>query len=309
MDKHHIRNRLSDMKGIVFTLDAIFALAIASFAISILVYLQFYSQVPMGTSYLQASNLFQTLSATNVSELASSNLTAQDIFNTSIAQNDTWSMQSENNQNDGFSNHGPMSPNIAFIYSNYTADSGISAAAIAAYGRVYIATANSLNLPGIFAVNATTGTRSWSSISIGKTYIQSMLALPDGSIALLNNTYITKRNALNGNVIWSSSFAAYGTNPQEAIYSNGKIIIALYSGNILVYSQTNGTELSYANHALVAPRWIGFAGGSLIVSTGSKVYAYDMEGNNISSSSIWSSAIGTWAGSGGFATYDNYIGL
>ena len=172
------------MKGVVFTLDAIFALAIASFAISILVYLQFYSQIPVGTSYLQTSNLFQTLSSTNISEIASSNQTAQDILGASAAQNDTWPQQYANNQNDGYANHGPMSSSTSFVFSSA---SGISAGPVAAYGKVFIGGSKEL-----YALNATAGTLSWT-YATGNT-INNLLA-QGGSIIINNGTNLIKLNA------------------------------------------------------------------------------------------------------------------
>ena len=282
------------MKGVVFTLDAIFALAIASFAISILVYLQFYSQIPVGTSYLQTSNLFQTLSSTNISEIASSNQTAQDILGASSAQNDTWPQQYANNQNDGYANHGPMSSSTSFVFSSA---SGISAGPVAAYGKVFIGGSKEL-----YALNATAGTLSWT-YATGNT-INNLLA-QGGSIIINNGTNLIKLNANNGNVIWVSNPVGPLT---KIVYYSGQVIgVGSSSTSIYTFWASNGMlsgTLSGINTGLGT---IAMASGSIaFLGTGTPhLKLFDLEGSNMSK--IWQTTATYTGEDSNIATYGKYV--
>lgn len=282
------------MKGIVFTLDAIFALAIASFAISILVYLQFYSQVPMGTSSSQASTLLQALSAANVSEIASSNLTAQYILGGSLAQNDTWPEQYANNQNDGFANHGPATSSVSFIFSRANS---ISSGPVAAYGKVFIGGSDTL-----YALNATAGTLSWTYTT--ENTIDNLLA-QGGSIIINNGTNLIKLNANNGNIIWTS----LPTGPlTKIIYYNGMILgVGGSSTSIYPFWASNGILSGGVSGINTGLGTIAMASGSVaFLGTGTpKLKLFDFEGGNMSK--IWiTSTIYTGADSN-IATYGKYI--
>ncbi len=291
------------MKGIVFTLDSIFALTIASFAISILVYLQFYSQVPLQISYSGATSTFQTLSTTNVSTLISSSAVAGQILGSGLAQNDTWPEPSGNSANDGYSYHGPARPSVAFLYT--ISANTISAGPIIAYGRVYFAAG-----PKVYALNATYGTLSWTYNN--KNNINSMLA-EGGSLIIENTTNLAKLNPYSGNQIWvSGSFSSYGTPTSQIVYADGKVFLGATSGsasgNIIQIASNNGT-ISGTKSLSGSPISLSSQGGVLgaLIANTVEIQLYGTESSNITGP-IWTvSASGYSTPGPDIAMTGNYI--
>lgn len=62
---------MRNMKGFVFTIDAVFALIIASIATTLLLYINFYSPIVYGTGALDASGMEQSLLSTTIGNVCS----------------------------------------------------------------------------------------------------------------------------------------------------------------------------------------------------------------------------------------------
>ena len=227
----------------------------------------------------------------------SSSAVASYILGSSLAQNDTWPEQYGNNQNAGFANHGPMSSSVAFIYSGAN---GISAGPVVAYGKVFIAGADT-----VYAISATTGALSWK--YTGGNTILNMLT-EGGSVVVNNGTNLIKLNAANGNVIWQSTPT---TEPiTKIIYSDAGLIIGIdESTSLYAYSASNGTHLKTFSNIDTGFGSIAMDYGSIaeIAAGTPKIKLFNIAGSNFSK--IWQSASTYTGANTNLATSGSFIGF
>ncbi|MEM3744595.1 MAG: hypothetical protein QW759_02010, partial [Candidatus Micrarchaeaceae archaeon] len=141
------------MKAIIFTLDAVFALIIASISISILLYVSYITPTPYTLHYSEAASIMHELSSTTISGIASSNLLARSIVQQTYGANETWPMQAKDAYCNAGNPYGPIAP---FLYVIFTANSPITTPVVADYEKIFFASSNV-----IYAVNATTGSLAW----------------------------------------------------------------------------------------------------------------------------------------------------
>ncbi|MEM0159915.1 MAG: PQQ-binding-like beta-propeller repeat protein [Candidatus Micrarchaeaceae archaeon] len=269
------------MKAIIFTLDAVFALIIASISISILLYVSYITPTPYTLHYSEAASIMQELSSTTISSIASANPLAYSIVQQSNGENETWPMQMKNAYGDAGNPYGPIEP---LLYVVFTANSPITTPVIADYGKLFFASSNVL-----YAVNATTGSLAW--IKSTQTSVSGSPAVYDGVLFYSNTSDIVAVNAQNGAQVWS-------TNALSGVALSAPIQV--YAGKLLLGAINNNLYAVYANNGTVAwsisvgapPASIVAVGGSIAVRTTSNMVAL-ISGTSNSMVVAWSKSFPT----------------
>ena len=134
------------MKGIVFTIDAVFAIMIATIAISILLY---FNYAPVNQYNIKASSLNQFvyyLSTTNLGNFTASPLAAQ-MDNQYQGSQQTWPEFYQNNANNASNSNGPYTDSLLLVYN---ASSNIYPNSLLAGGEDIYLVDNSLASGGYF---------------------------------------------------------------------------------------------------------------------------------------------------------------
>ncbi len=270
------------MKGIIFTLDSIFALAIAAFAISMLIYFQFYTQVPSQLGYDEAASVFQGLAATNTSYLSQGTGMASFVISKN-ANNQIWPQHYGDEQQNGVpsqlsggsANQGPQYP---MLESALQTNEQIYAGPLAANGKVYIATYQ------IFALNSTLGTIAWNTSFVPNQITDAVLS--NNLFIYTNRTYVRALNAQTGNVVWTTQYSAYGLKTSPIIAYNNWLFFGTSSNDIVDISALNGTVLS-ANTMDAQPQGIAVVSGALAVSmSNGQLEIHELVGTNVSKASL-----------------------
>ena len=78
------------MKGVIFTLDAMFALIVAAVSVSILLYFNYYAQTPTTVPYSNAQAILYDLVSTPVEGIQNGSVLARTIANQFAGANETW---------------------------------------------------------------------------------------------------------------------------------------------------------------------------------------------------------------------------
>ncbi|MEM3781441.1 MAG: LamG-like jellyroll fold domain-containing protein [Candidatus Micrarchaeaceae archaeon] len=248
------------MKGIVFTIDAIFALIIATASISILLYFRYFSQAPYTISYEEAQSIMAQLSSTSVYQMQSS--IAQAIDRQTYGTNYTWPQFMNNAYSDAAGAFGPATPFISYIF---TANSKITTGIVAGYGNVYFATGSEL-----YAVNATTNATAWSK---GTSPVSSTPVIYENMLLYINTTNVTAVNPSNGKTIFTTN--TIGSTPVSNLLIttpllayDGKVFFGASSDSIYAIYASNGTEAwSIGMGAGEQPQFLAVVGGNLAVKT------------------------------------------
>ncbi|MEM3178166.1 MAG: PQQ-binding-like beta-propeller repeat protein [Candidatus Micrarchaeaceae archaeon] len=250
------------MRAVIFTLDAVFALIVASVSISILLYVNYITPTPYTLHYSEAASIMQELSSASISSIASSNPIAYSIVQQSNGENETWPMQMKNAYGDAGNPYGPIAP---LLYVVFTANSPITTPVIADYGKLFFASSNVL-----YAVNATTGSLAWTKST--QTSVSGSPAVYDGVLFYSNTSDIVAVNAQNGAQVWS-------TNALSGVALSAPIQV--YAGKLLLGAINNNLYAVYANNGTVAwsisvgapPASIVAVDGSIAVRTTSNMVA------------------------------------
>ncbi len=250
------------MKGVVFTLDALFALIIAVASISIMLYFFYVPQVSYSFRYSEASSILSQLENANISSISQSNKLAYQIASLSNGYSSYWPQQWKNSEGDAGSSYGPIYPFVSFEFS---AQSNIQTGIVADYGNIYFGSGQYL-----YAVNATTGTKSW--IKNAQTPIQSTPAIYNNLVIYANSTNITALNALNGNLAWSSNIVTIAGSQVQLgtpIYVyDGKLIFG--ASNYYAYAlYPNNGNIAWSLNIGQEPTSFAAAEGSLAFKTSS----------------------------------------
>jgi hypothetical protein len=139
------------MKGIVFTIDAVFAIMIATIAISILLY---FNYAPVNQYNIKASSLNQFvyyLSTTTLGNFTASPLAAQ-MNNQYQGSQQTWPEFYQNNANNASNSNGPYTDSLLLVYN---ASSNIYPNSLMAGGEDIYFVDNALASGGYFFILVT----------------------------------------------------------------------------------------------------------------------------------------------------------
>ena len=275
------------MKGIAFTLDAIFALIIASASISILLYFQFLPQTPYVLKVVDAENLLNLLSTTNISSLSSSSPIAYAMVNQQAGGLAGWDNPSSQVSGQLSSSYGPRSP---FVASIFFAGNTITTGIVADYGDLYFGAGNSLyalNKTGRMVwVNTTIGAPSGTS---GPVYVTPLLY--DSQVIYWGAGKIVDLNANNGSVVWTSTALSSSVPAAQPIAYDGKLVFTTASHNMYVMYANNGTIESTNAIGVNTPISTVIAGGSIAVLTSNNLNLFTNAPGVSAQGLLWSNAI------------------
>lgn len=244
------------MKGVMFTLDALFSLVVAGVGVSILLYFNYYAQNPSTIPYSNAQAIMYNLAATPVEAIQNGSILAKSIANQFLGANETWPQSmgwvSGNSSN-------PVGPIEPIISSIFTATNAITTGVVADYGNIYFAAGST-----VYAVNATANKVVWSSYTLSN--VASTPAIYLGSLIFANAANIIALDARTGAAIWSVSLPAAATSPVLAY--DGKVLLGASNGWVYSFYTNNGI-LAWSNYtgSSSAVLNITVASGSFLVRT------------------------------------------
>lgn len=266
-------------KGFIFTLDAVFALVVASVGISILLYASFTNTAAYGYPVEQAFNLLHNLiQAPQISNGTAYSSYLEYVQNTSIY---TWPQFAHDGQLSSASGYGPKTPML--LYSFVASNAILPAVSVAEGDAAFSAGSN------VYVLNAGTGKQVFTFTS--KSAIAKPPLIYEGSFYYANATNsIGDVSLANANQIWSLS-AVNGIYSQLSIINgyltygteNSFYIINPFNGSIAAYAITNSPTQTPA-----------YTNGEYIISTSSAsgqnyLYSYALTGNSLVN--IWSAAL------------------
>jgi len=255
------------MKGIVFTLDAIFALIIAMASISILLYFHYFSQTPYLVNYQKAQEIAQMLAGTEVANIQNSSQIAASIARQSQGYNYTWPQFMNNAYAEAQNPYGPFEPFVSYIF---TAPNPITTGIVAGYGNIYFASGTTSSAT-LFAVNASTNATRWTKAT---SEIVSTPVLYNNMLIYINQTNMTAVSPLNGSTIWTTNTIVSGT-----LFSSTRVTTPLiaYDSKVFFGTSSDNVYAMYLNNKTLAwsvstgageqPQFIAIAQGNLVVKT------------------------------------------
>lgn len=265
---------MHNMKGFIFTLDAVFALIVASVGVSILLYMHFTSPNLSQPQTTEALGILQNLLETKIGQLTGSQyaLYASITGSSSFA----WPAFGGNSALSSSKSYGPQALDLLY---NYTASSTIVPVIAAGDGIVAFGAGSDL-----YALNATTGALiSGFPVSTGSTFLGSPVIFKNSVIYANSTGYLTAVSTSNGARLWSSDISVSVDTP-VALEDN---YLAFGSGfDMYLAYPTNGTVV--ASTALPnEAQTPAYADGEFIATTsssGSQNYliSYALNGNVLS---------------------------
>ncbi len=263
-----------EMKGIVFTIDAIFALIIASASISILLYFHYFSQTPYTIHYEEAQSILNQLANTKIYQLQNSSNAAAAIARQTAGANYTWPQFMDNEYSDAVGAYGPIEPFVSYIFN---ASAPITTGIVAGYGNIYFS-AGTPSGGMLYAVNASTNATKWEKTT---SEIVSTPVIYNNMLIYINQTNMTAVSPINGAIIWTTNTITSGmpfsgirvTTPLLA-YDN-KIIFGASSDSVYAFYSNNGTKAwSIPIGTGEQPQFIAESDGNLVVKSTSGQLTY-----------------------------------
>jgi|GEM_PF-4163607 hypothetical protein len=274
------------MKAVVFTTDAIFAMIIASVAITFLIYFTYAPPTPSFISYSRTQSILNTMLSIQVGSIANGSQIAAQVVNQGRASGSTWMQYKGNSSRDAGLLFGPLSPSMEYRFNSWGAP---SLPLLAAYGNIYFAVGNTLG-----AINASSGVFLWNA-TVGST--------PSGA-ALYNNLFIYSNTVAVGAIYANTGSSAWIATTTSAVPSSP---ILLYNGYEIFGTTSNTINAYYANNGVLA--WSsspGFEATSLAVANGSIAAVSSVGGLGLITGSgilIWYNTPSGSVCAGGSATF------
>ncbi len=268
------------MKGIAFTIDAIFALIIASASISILLYFQFIPQTPYVLKSVDAQNLLNVLMGANVSSLAGSSPIAYAMTNQQSGAGSAWDGYRSQASGQASSSYGPSKP---FISTFFSVSNAITTAITADSGNLYFGTGSA-----VYALNKS-GRTLWAN---GSAQPLTAPLFYNDNIFYATSSKIVDLNANNGSVIWTANAPA--SPSAQMVGYDGDIFYAGTNNDLYVLYANNGTiestnALSTGKKAIS----IAIAKGSIAAESGNALILLTNMPNVVTQGSIWSNTLGS----------------
>ncbi len=239
------------MKGIVFTIDAVFALLIASAAISVLLYFVYTSPVPYNLQYSSSSGLFTTLASARINLLSYIPM-AVSMSNQQAASGEHWVQMLGNAQNNAGNQHGPQYLTLEYAFN--APEPIVNGTIQSDYGNVYFASGNEM-----YALNISSGNKIW---AVASPYNSAFGMSPDimssflyrGMIIYSTPANITAINAQNGNTIWSSNTVYTSADQVSRLFKYYNLAMLQVFD---VQSEHLSTEIFYIENGTVVYRSAG----------------------------------------------------
>ncbi len=282
------------MKGIAFTLDAIFALVVAVAGVAILLYFQYYPQSPFIIRSTQAQAMLGLLLSTNTSTITGSSAILEALADQQSGSNQVWDQFAGQATKSGSQGIGPTEP---FVSNIIGANSAITTGVVADYGNVYFAAGSTL-----YAVNAS-GYPVWTK-SAGSDVLTTP-ALYDNMLIYWTSSGISSVSAFNGTSLWSTAIS--GASPGAAIMVyRGEIIITTTDDEIEQLYPNNGTVYAITTLGSGYGKSIAAASGSIaVMSSTDTLSLLTNEYGASTQGQMWSNSLA--ADSSGIASYANLI--
>ncbi len=225
------------MKGIIFTLDAVFSMIIAMASLTVLLYFFYAPQTTATISYSEVSTTLQLLLSTSPANVSLTNRVVSMIAAQTNVSNEVWDMGYRDNKNNAGNVHGPAYPIVSFIFN---ASQPIMSKVVADYGKIYFATSNT-----VYAVNATTGALVWKLHS--PTNVIGNLTIAPGLLIYANTTNLDAIDPNTNSLIWTTSIiGVFNHEISNPIIYNGRIYVGAdqsKASNVIAFSTANGTEV------------------------------------------------------------------
>lgn len=254
----------------VFTTDAIFALVIVAVAVSILAYFNYSVQTPYTAGPSTTGSALSSLNTETPAQLAAEDAVALSILNEYNASSEYWTQFMGGPSRSGYAVHGPILPTIQYIFA---ANAPVSTQIVAGYGNVYFGAGNT-----IYAINASYGTLSWSSILKNN---PGGLALYGGMV-IYGTPYETGAlNASTGTSLWITP-----TSSSQLLAYNGRLYSAGSSTpNLAIFNANNGTAISSISLGSSTDGMLEENGTISIRLASNTAVALDQFGSNVLTSS------------------------
>jgi hypothetical protein len=262
-----------NMKGFIFTLDAIFALVVAAVGVSILLYVDFTSPAAYGSAAYQASSVLQSMLQTTIGSAAGGSLYLSYLTTSSNASAYTWPQFAHDGSLGSGTGYSLQAP---FLLYTYSTPADISPSVAVSDGVAAIPAGSK-----IYLINASTG-KFISSIPSGSpSSIVGTPAISGGEIIYANATgNVVAASIYNGMQIWSIKPGNTITTPISI--ENNYVAFGTSHGFYLL-NQLNGSQVAYAylNQQTQLPLYID---GEYVASTTSLsqqnfLYSYSLVGN------------------------------
>jgi hypothetical protein len=264
-----------NLKGFIFTLDAIFSLVVSAVGISILLYANFANPGSFSAPGTQAYGTLQSMLQTSIGSVSKGSQYLGVLTQYSNISSANWPQYGHDS---ALSSSAPFSLVSPYLLYTYTLPSNMLPG-IAINGKfAYIASGNK-----IYVINATNGKPFESFPATSPSTIVSDPAVYRNTVFFANSTgFVNAVNVQNSLIGWNFSTGNAITTPLEI--ENNYLVFGTASGFYLI-NPLNGTMLAYANmqNSSETP---AYASGEYVVSTGSSfrqnyLFSYALEGGNL----------------------------
>jgi hypothetical protein len=280
------------MKGFVFTLDAIFSLVFAAFAVAALIYVSYSGYIPPSVQSTQVSSAAGTLLSMTVGQLGP----ASPLYGAGSTA--TWPQYAGS---EGFSSGSTYGPTAPYLLYSYAATSNLIPAVVVSGGYVAFAAGNQ-----IYELNATTGISARNYPVTNPNTIASSPLFYRNYLVYANVTgWVTAISTTNGLAkIWKKS-PGYTTLSSPLELEDGYITIggsnSVGSGNIYFIDPNNGavaeTDPSTTSGKGANVIWIAHHKGQFYVGAAGTFNSMTLHQEYVNS---------TLYPSNGFASYGNF---
>ncbi|MCL4374100.1 PQQ-binding-like beta-propeller repeat protein [Candidatus Marsarchaeota archaeon] len=274
--------KLQNMKGFIFTLDAVFALIVTVAGISILLYVHSITNNAASIPASEASSILNNLLYSTPSSLYYSQEIQSITVNGTEAY--TWPQAGHYANMSSNAQYGPKNAYTLFAFNT---GSSVINTVVAAKGMVFAASGDYL-----YALNATSGKLEYSVNA--ESQIGAVPVTYENEVLLANSTgYIIAANIYNGSKLWSSDIGVAPESSYPILIEDGYAILT--SGiTFYVISPTNGSII--ASSSVSAPFSAMppiYADGEFMVavnsSTQNYLYSFALAGKQLVK--VWSTPL------------------
>jgi hypothetical protein len=264
-----------NLKGFIFTLDAIFSLVVSAVGISILLYANFANPGSFSAPGTQAYGTLQNMLQTGISSLSRGSQYLGALTQYSNISSANWPQYGHDS---ALSSAAPFSLASPYLLYTYNLPSNMLSG-IAINGKfAYIASGSK-----IYVINATNGKPFESFPAANPSTIVSDPAIYRNTVFYANSTgFVNAVNVQNSIIGWNFSTGGVITTPMEI--ENNYLVFGTTAG-LYVINPLNGTMLAFANtkNSLETP---AYGSGEYVVSTGyssrqNYLFSYVLEGSGM----------------------------
>ncbi len=271
-----------NMRGFIFTLDALFALIVSVVGISLLLYVNFTSPSYYAPAIAQAQSLLQSMQQTSLSSSASSSQYISLLATSANSSVDSWPQFAHDGMLSSSTSFAEQYPFLLYKFNAsanilpYVAvDSGI--AALAAGSTVYILNASD------GALETTIQTNNGLNLVSGPALYRNMVIYANSGNVIAANPY-------SGAVLWS--FSPQGAVITPLSIENSHLVFGTASG-IYLLNPINGSVVAYAGTQVPMQLPI-YVDGEYIVPTNQQgkqnsLYSYVLSRGNLYS--VWNAPL------------------